>query len=378
MSFIKRPMWLTTVSSVALITAGAAIAQEQDTEMALPEGELVVEQGEPQVTVTIDDPDVDVAQGAPEVTVEQPQPEITVAVPEPNVTVEQQAPIITVEQAQPVVTVRIPEPIITVRVPRPTVDVDQTDPNIAVEMPEPIVEFIRPEPRIMIEEAEPNIQVQQGEADVAIAPAEVPEVNVEQAEADVEIEQTGDADVELTTAEPEVTIENAEDADVNVQQAEADVRLVDGEEQESGDMAASEETDQSEEMMASDETGSTRTDEERSEYMVVMQDSPFYEMRTSEIVGQTVIDAERMSIGEIDTIGIRDDVLVAIVSVGGFLGMGEHDVAVPLDRLTMEDNLVMLPNTTEEELEGMPEYNQNEVVLIMDDMTIEEVLAEEM
>ena len=52
-------------------------------------GQVVVEQEDAEVDVTVPEPDVNVSQDAPVVTVEQGQPEVTVAVPEPTVRVQQ-------------------------------------------------------------------------------------------------------------------------------------------------------------------------------------------------------------------------------------------------------------------------------------------------
>jgi sporulation protein YlmC with PRC-barrel domain len=68
-------------------------------------------------------------------------------------------------------------------------------------------------------------------------------------------------------------------------------------------------------------------------------------------------------IGEIDDVvmGENGRIESLIVEVGGFLGIGEKDVAVPLDevRLLKEqngDNWRAYIDTTEEKLESMPEY----------------------
>lgn len=343
----------TVVSAIALATAGMAQAQqtEQTTADAMG-GQVVVEQAKPKVSVTIDQPDVNVDQAAPEVTVEQPQPEITVQVPEPDVRVQQQAPIVTVEQAQPVVTVRIPEPIITVRVPRPQVAVDQSNPDVAVQMPEPVVNFIRPEPKIRIEEAEPRIRVEQSEANVNVDANQRAEVAVDQAEPKVNIQQSDDANVSVSQADPKVNVQSAEGAKVDVSQAEAEVNVIDYD---------------------ADEQGMIADEADRTAYAEGMQAHPLYETRAGDLIGIAVVDVNGENVGEIESVGRRGDTAVLIVAVGGFLGLGEHDVALPVDRVTVREDRILLPDATQEQLENMPEFDEAEVQLADDDVRIRDM-----
>jgi len=46
----------------------------------------------------------------------------------------------------------------------------------------------------------------------------------------------------------------------------------------------------------------------------------------------------------------------AILSIGGFLGMGSHMVAVPYESLRFADKKVMLPGGTKESLKMLPEF----------------------
>ena len=63
--------------------------------------------------------------------------------------------------------------------------------------------------------------------------------------------------------------------------------------------------------------------------------------------------------------GSIDDVLMsdtdhkadtAVISVGGFLGMGAKLVSVPFDQLKIGNDKVVMPGATKASLEGMPEY----------------------
>lgn len=81
-----------------------------------------------------------------------------------------------------------------------------------------------------------------------------------------------------------------------------------------------------------------------------------------QLLDQSVTNAADESIGDINDILIGSDGKIAavIVGVGGFLGMGEKDVALPFDQLTFakdEDNdLVVGTGATKESLQSAPEY----------------------
>tara|TARA_R110002074_G_scaffold75423_3_gene172393 strand:+ start:217 stop:1341 length:1125 start_codon:yes stop_codon:yes gene_type:complete len=317
-------------------------------------GQIVVEQGDAEVDVTVPDPVVTVDQARPEVLVEQAQPEITVTVAEPTVTVEQQAPIITIEQAQPEVVVTIPEPTITVIMPEPNVNVDTAEPEIAVQQPEPIVRFVRPEPRITIEESEPRVEVTQAEPQIRLNRAEAAEIAIEQADANVNVQSEGEGEVVLSETDPVVNIEQSGQADVNVDQAEARV-VIDG----NADPAVT----------------IDGTDGERAEAVSTDVQPPadpaasmFADVRVSDLVGMDVRGETGNEVGEIDSIVKGNDGLVAIVGVGGFLGLGEHEVAIALDRFERSDDVLILNALTESELEAMPAWDKSGEVQALDMM----------
>jgi hypothetical protein len=82
-------------------------------------------------------------------------------------------------------------------------------------------------------------------------------------------------------------------------------------------------------------------------------------VRASRLIGSYVYNDEREDIGSIDDliIGADDRVEFAILSVGGFLGLGAHLVAVGFDSLETDDaGRIVLPGATREELERLPEF----------------------
>lgn len=82
-------------------------------------------------------------------------------------------------------------------------------------------------------------------------------------------------------------------------------------------------------------------------------------MRASRLIGADVYNDSDEHIGTLDDLMIGDDGSVgfAILSVGGFLGIGSRLVAVTFDSLTIDDYRVVLPGATRDELQRLPEFD---------------------
>jgi hypothetical protein len=80
--------------------------------------------------------------------------------------------------------------------------------------------------------------------------------------------------------------------------------------------------------------------------------------RTSKLVGATVKNSANETIGTVDDllVGRSDKVLYAILSVGGFLGIGSKLVAVPYTALQIEQKNLVLPNANKDRLKAQPEF----------------------
>jgi sporulation protein YlmC with PRC-barrel domain len=80
--------------------------------------------------------------------------------------------------------------------------------------------------------------------------------------------------------------------------------------------------------------------------------------RASKLSGATVYNRDKDRIGTIDDLILSpsDHNAYAILSVGGFLGMGKHYVAVPFASLQINNKQVMLPDATKTSLEALPEF----------------------
>jgi hypothetical protein len=80
--------------------------------------------------------------------------------------------------------------------------------------------------------------------------------------------------------------------------------------------------------------------------------------RASKIIGATIVNDADEKIGNVDDLIVNraDRVPYAIVSVGGFLGMGEKLVAVPMGSLEFSTDETVLAGATKDMLKSMPEF----------------------
>jgi len=79
--------------------------------------------------------------------------------------------------------------------------------------------------------------------------------------------------------------------------------------------------------------------------------------RASKVIGSTVVNDANESIGAVDDLLVSPDgtAAYAVLSVGGFLGMGSKLVVVPYGSLKLGDKLV-LPGGSKDELSNLPEF----------------------
>ena len=76
------------------------------------------------------------------------------------------------------------------------------------------------------------------------------------------------------------------------------------------------------------------------------------------VLGQPVYNDKDEKVGTIEDIIIAPDKAIsyAIVGAGGFLGLGTHDVAVPVSKFKLVDKKLVLPGATKESLEASPPF----------------------
>jgi PRC-barrel domain. len=87
------------------------------------------------------------------------------------------------------------------------------------------------------------------------------------------------------------------------------------------------------------------------------------QVSANELIGNSITTAQDENIGEINDLIIEQDgrVAAAVVGVGGFLGIGEKNVALPMDKITVTqntegDSVTLTTVETAETLKAAPEY----------------------
>ena len=301
--------------------------------------------GSGQIIVTQPDPSVSVQQSAPEVTVSQPEPDVSVTQPQPE---------IIVRQVQPTIRVQMPQPIITIDQPQPEIIVRMPEPQVNVTTPEPDVQVSQDAPEISVEQAQPEVNVQLPEPDVNVDNSSEADVTVDQGQAIVRQEQSEDgANVDIQQSQPTVSYESAEPNVVFEEQAEPEVRFTESGEPnvqfEDANAAPGAGMDAPAE--AGDPNASLRQGDQPIDAGVP---TPY---RASDMIGQEIVNAQGETLGTVDrlvTTGTREYVVLA---EGGFLGLGEREVALPLDSMSVSEGRLLMRGMSDEDIEAMPEFD---------------------
>ena len=92
-------------------------------------------------------------------------------------------------------------------------------------------------------------------------------------------------------------------------------------------------------------------------------------MTASDFIGKTVFAPDGTSIGEVNDFFVTNDgkVQAVVIGVGGFLGVGEKDVAVSMPSIQMQpdgENIKLVINATKEELTDAPTYDREKRVYV--------------
>ncbi|NGM88698.1 PRC-barrel domain containing protein [Parapusillimonas sp. SGNA-6] len=74
------------------------------------------------------------------------------------------------------------------------------------------------------------------------------------------------------------------------------------------------------------------------------------------IMGKAVYNEKNEKVGDVNDVVLASDGKAAyfLVGAGGFLGMGEHDVAIPFQEITQMDDKLILQGYTKEQLKALP------------------------
>ncbi len=80
--------------------------------------------------------------------------------------------------------------------------------------------------------------------------------------------------------------------------------------------------------------------------------------RASKVIGATVVNDNGQNVGTIDDLIVtpNEQVPFAVLSVGGFLGMGTKYIVISYSSLLIRNNQMVLHGATKESLKALPEF----------------------
>ncbi|WP_207768691.1 PRC-barrel domain-containing protein [Pelagivirga sediminicola] len=100
------------------------------------------------------------------------------------------------------------------------------------------------------------------------------------------------------------------------------------------------------------------------------------EMTVGDLVGQNVYQPNGDTIGDIDYVVGQSGSASAIIGIGGFLGLGEYTVAVPLDDFSYDASQQMVVlDETKETLKERPEFDESGTESLPDETPLADLMA---
>lgn len=82
-----------------------------------------------------------------------------------------------------------------------------------------------------------------------------------------------------------------------------------------------------------------------------------------DLLDKTVTNDQKEKIGKIDDVILSPSTdaklpvaSFAIIGVGGFLGMGKNDVAIPMEQIRLQEKQLVLPGATKAALKALPRF----------------------
>jgi sporulation protein YlmC with PRC-barrel domain len=244
---------------------------------------------------------------------------------------EQTGAQVRVQQQAPQVSVRQPMPEIIVRQAPPTITIDQPQPEIIVRMPQPEVDVATAPPQVEVQQAKPQVQVTQPE------------------QRQVQVQQEG---------QPQVRYERMGEPNVQFRQA-------DGQPQVRYEQAAPGQQQGTQQPTTQQQARQQPPSQQPTQAQP--QPAPQPGAAAAATTALTVERLERMNVYNArgNNLGSVDDVLVdgnrqyhVVVSFGGFLGIGERKVLLPLDRVQLQGDRLLIPGLTDDQLKQMPAYRE--------------------
>lgn len=202
--------------------------------------------------------------------------------------------------------------------------------QITVQQPQPQITVTQPQPQVTVTQPRPQVTVQQPQ----------PQVTVRQAEPQVTVQQQGP---------PQVTVQRQGEPQVTVQRPNQDA-AANGSSQRSGTTA----------VPTPSQSGGSQP-----QRAAVTSSGGMALQSVQDMVGKNVVGSNGRDAGEVQNLLIDNAgrVRAAVIEWGGFLGIGDRQAMVPIDRIQLSQggNDRARLNMTREELEALPRYDRDHV-----------------
>lgn len=80
--------------------------------------------------------------------------------------------------------------------------------------------------------------------------------------------------------------------------------------------------------------------------------------RASKVIGSPVVNEAGDTVGKVDEIIVGPDgkAPFVVLSVGGFLGIGDKLIALPYEQMKTDGKKIVLPGATKDSLKALPEF----------------------
>lgn len=299
--------------------------------------------------------------------VEQPRPRVTVTDPRSKVNIEQPQPRVTVRQQAPTVTIDQPPPEIVVHMPQPQVDVQDRDPRVSVNVPPPQV-------HVEQQGGSARVQVQSRSDDAA-------QVQYERARPQVKFERTGEPRVVYrpTEQEPKVRYESERQEAASTRQQQAASSRSGSTAQSSDAQTGARQSatarregqdeqswrDRARQLTSAEETSSTTTGRAKSEESAGANATEGAEaadsatlMLVSRINDMPVYNARGQKLGEVEEVVVDEstNARFVILASGGFLGLFQDEVALPLERFRASGDRLVVSGLTDQDIDNMQDW----------------------
>jgi sporulation protein YlmC with PRC-barrel domain len=80
--------------------------------------------------------------------------------------------------------------------------------------------------------------------------------------------------------------------------------------------------------------------------------------RASKVIGSSIVNEAGDTVGKVDDIIVGPDgkAPFVVLSVGGFLGIGDRLIALPYEQMKTDGKKIVLPGATKDSLKALPEF----------------------